>query len=431
METTTANGSSLDTIKCPWEGAEKNWQKWGKSHTSPFFSDLVFKPWKELQSDALIHQKEKITQFEKNKQWELLKKLVNPYEMVFTHEDPHFHPSLSLIKPLSRSYFKMIEMLDILDFFPRLSKTNPNIRTAHIAEGPGGFVQATFDLAERYGKKIKQATAMTLRPTDSRIPGWRRATNFLHNHKEIKLHYGYDDTGNIYIKENQDSFLEAVNPGVHLFTADGGFDFSSDYSMQEHHIFRLFACSSYTGLRSLLIDGSMIIKFFDTFSESTSILLMCMARCFKEWKIYKPALSRPCNSERYFLARGFLGIHPSINILFEKICKNAAEDMYPTGLELNVSQEEVDYIQAQQNLSISNQLDSLKKSLYFASHLEEWYTKQLSLDFQCSLKWCNRFKIPTILKAPCVISPPPIWSLKDECTSLQDADPQSRLPGVG
>ena len=88
---------------------------------------------------------------EASNRWELVKKMVNPYEMVYTHDDPYFHPSITIIKPLSRSYFKLIEMLDILQFFERLPKQNPKFRTAHIAEGPGGFIQAVVDVAERAG----------------------------------------------------------------------------------------------------------------------------------------------------------------------------------------------------------------------------------------------------------------------------------------
>lgn len=417
--------------KPPWEGIEKQWQKrvTGDLTAAHIFQ---FEAWSESSCEALQEAKEKIREFERSKKWELLKKMVNPYEMVFTHEDPHYHPSLSLKRPLSRSYFKMIEMLDVLDFFPRLSKTNPNLRTAHIAEGPGGFIQATIDIAERHSKCVKRATAMTLRPTTSHIPGWRRALTFLHNHKEVKIHYGYDNTGDIYVKENQDSFIECVSPGVHLFTADGGFDFSSDYSQQEKSIFRLLACSAYTGLRCLMADGAMVIKFFDSFSESTAILLSCMSRCFREWMIYKPALSRPCNSERYFLGRGFIGLSPVIRALLEEICSKSGVDLYPNQLGFASSfTEEKGYIEHQQSISVESQLSSLSKSMWFADHLEEWYTTQLPLDFQKSLQWCNRFKIPTSLKGALKIQPPLIWNQRDECTSSQDADQQSQLPDVG
>jgi 23S rRNA U2552 (ribose-2'-O)-methylase RlmE/FtsJ len=420
--------------KPPWEGTEKQWQPrlsgvgWTASG-APAGLLATFSPWKEEPSAPLLDAKEKVAALDKQKCWELLKKMVNPYEMIFTHEDPHFHPSLSLMKPLSRSYFKMIEMLDVLDFFPRVAKTVPNVRTGHIAEGPGGFIQATLDVAERYNKRVKQATAMTLRPTDSYIPGWRRAASFLHNHKEVKLHYGADDTGNVYNPHNQDSFIEATSPGVHLFTADGGFDFSSDYAMQEQSVFRLLACSVYVGLRCLVSDGALVIKIFDSFSESTEILLACMARCFKEWMIYKPAMSRPCNSERYFLGRGFVGLNPQIRQLLEQMCGAAGADRFPVGLAFLQSeggQVFTEYLAQQQAASVGHQLQSLSRSLYFANHISDWYTKQMPIDFQTSLQWCNRFKIPTSLKTAAAVTPPATWSCRCPAgdTSMPAADPQ-------
>jgi hypothetical protein len=49
----------------------------------------------------------------------------------------------------------MIEILSVLQFFDRLPKTTQKVRSAHVAEGPGGFIEAFFERAER-NKKIIQ-----------------------------------------------------------------------------------------------------------------------------------------------------------------------------------------------------------------------------------------------------------------------------------
>ena len=129
--------------------------------------------------------KERIQPFETSGQWDVLKRMVNPYEIVYTQYHPSFHPSLALIKPLSRSYFKMIEILEAMSFYEQMPKKIQKIRTAHIAEGPGGFIQAVVDTVDRNNKIHSMATAMTLRPVDSRVPGWRRATTFLQKNNHI------------------------------------------------------------------------------------------------------------------------------------------------------------------------------------------------------------------------------------------------------
>jgi 23S rRNA U2552 (ribose-2'-O)-methylase RlmE/FtsJ len=348
---------------------------------------------------ALQAAKERISVLEATNRWELVKKMVNPYEMVYTHEDPNFHPSIAVIKPLSRSYFKLIEMLDILQFFEKLPKQTPKIRTAHIAEGPGGFIQAVVDITERNKKILQTATAMTLKPTDQRVPGWRRASPFLHNHQEVRLHYGADGTGDVYREANQDSFVAAAGH-VNLFTADGGFDFSINYDIQEQKVYNLLVCSATTGLRCLATGGSFVLKLFDICSESSMILIALMGRCFTEWTLYKPALSRPCNSERYFLGRGFKGLQPQMLKSFLEIQRQALEDSYPVNAAAVLSPEELSYIESNGRKTTQDQLSAIEIAEKWAENTDAWYTDQLPRDFQTSLTWCQKFRVPYSITQP-------------------------------
>jgi 23S rRNA U2552 (ribose-2'-O)-methylase RlmE/FtsJ len=368
---------------------------------------MVYGPWKGSAPAELLEAKNKILPLEESKRWEIVKKMANPYEMVYTHEDPFFHPSITILKPLSRSYFKMIEMMDILQFFERLPKQQSKIRTAHIAEGPGGFIQAITDLTEKNRKILEKATGMTLKPTDQRVPGWRRASTFLHTHKEVKLHYGVDGTGDIYQLGNQESFLEVVAPGVHLFTADGGFDFSINYETQEQRVFHLVLCSATIGLRCLLEDGSFVLKVFDVFSDSTKILLLLMARCFKEWMLYKPAMSRPCNSERYFIARGFRGLPREIYLLLLEMQEKSRGEEYPLYTRSDLFQEqEKEYFEKHTSANTDEQLKSIFRAIHYSEHQEEWYTTQIHKDFKACRSWCNKYRIPVQITEPLPITQP-------------------------
>ena len=422
-------------MKPPWEEAVKQWQRrGGGAATGGKPEEIGFGPWTEGDMHSeLKTAKEKISPLEECKRWELIKKMVNPYEIVFTHDDPHFHPSISVLKPLSRSYFKLVEMLDVLQFFPLLPKQTQKIRTAHVAEGPGGFIQAIIHLAERHNKQVQQATAMTLRPTDQYVPGWKRASTFLHHHREVKLHYGADGTGDVYSLENQESFVRATSPGAHLFTADGGFDFSINYNEQEHSVFRLVVCSATVGLRSLAENGAFVLKIFDAFSESTKIVMLLIARCFKEWMLYKPALSRPCNSERYFLGRGFKGLSSGILEALDRIQRECVHGSYPTNVVAFASKEELAYLEEHSRLKTELQLAALKRAEQYTKYPEEWYKHQLPLDFQTSLQWCYKFRIPTQLTRPLKVCDPIVVAASGEsayqCISVPGAVQQSRSPG--
>ena len=61
----------------------------------------------------LYRIKEKITAIEK--QWDIHKKFTNPYEYIHTPV-PLKKKCISKYKPLSRSYFKMIEIINTFNF---------------------------------------------------------------------------------------------------------------------------------------------------------------------------------------------------------------------------------------------------------------------------------------------------------------------------
>jgi hypothetical protein len=84
------------------------------------FSKITYDcSWNEIPHKELTEMKEKIEPLENNHKWELLKKKTNPYELVYTQENSDCPSSLAMVKPLSRSYFKMIEMLQVSQFFER------------------------------------------------------------------------------------------------------------------------------------------------------------------------------------------------------------------------------------------------------------------------------------------------------------------------
>jgi 23S rRNA U2552 (ribose-2'-O)-methylase RlmE/FtsJ len=415
-------------VKPPWVMATQAWQRTTANPLEPL-PTFSYGAWPAMTpiAEKLQTAKEAITPLEQTHRWELIKKMVNPYEMVFTHEDKYFHKSLSVLKPLSRSYFKMIEILDVLQFFERLPKQYPKLRSSHVAEGPGGFIQAFLDLSERNHRRVDLVTAMTLKPTDQNVPGWRRATNFLRHHREIKLHYGANGTGNIYHPENQESFVKLVAPGTQLFTADGGFDFSVNYAIQEKAVFHLLVSSSIIGLQSLQRDGCFVMKVFDVFAAPTQALMILVGRCFKEWMLYKPAVSRPCNSERYFLGRGFKGIPPTLLSLLRTMETNAAADKFPEVLPATF-EAECAYLEAHSATNTEEQLRALTRAQGFAVNPMAWYTHQLPLDFQTSLNWCSRFHIPTTLRAPLPLEPP--TDLLSLYTSSPAAHQQLQSPGA-
>ena len=345
-----------------------------------------------------IHEYELMLTSQNN--WEYYKKIVNPYELVYTQKKyENFPDSVCFLRPLSRSYFKMIEMLDLINFFDSLKMDN--IRTAHVCEGPGGFIEALFEEAFRYKKKIQISVAMTLKSKQTNIPGWKRASYFLQKNKNVRILYGDDETGNILKPENQEHFIDyCINPEyggkMNIFTADGGFDFSLDYMKQEEMIFPLLLTSTKIGFEVLKLGGVFILKLFDFYQKSTTDLLYFLASHFQTWTLYKPATSRPCNPEHYFIGKGFIGCSDEVFDVMRLWCHMIDAGQQICSLfKTDYSPEFVEIITTLRKNSFKKQTEYLERVFDLIDNgTEDKISKQLIKNELASYEWCVRFKVP-------------------------------------
>ncbi len=326
--------------------------------------------------------------------WDFAKKITNPYELVYTYKKDYIPDSISIIHPLSRSYYKMIEILRLTDFFNRrLSRLS--LKTAHVCEGPGGFIEAIYEAAGRSKLKISSSHAITLKSIKPHIPGWRRAQNFLNKNRQVRIEYGADGTGDILNAENRAAYIATVlaSGPVNIFTADGGFDFTDNYIAQEASIFQLLAASISVGLSVLDINGLFVLKIFDYFEDATIDILIFLTTCFKSWTIYKPATSRPCNSEQYFIGVGFRGSAPIAPV--ENLIKFGK---FPKRIFANNITELPVY-----NQIIENRQILMEKQIHYLrlaqTHVQNWLTGKVDLmplwteSQKKSLSFCQYFSV--------------------------------------
>lgn len=386
-----------DQIKPPWQKIE--------FQSSPFFENGMIESmkaipfdlsWNELPHQELSDMKQKIEPLESNHKWELLKKKSNPYELIYTQENNECPSSVAMLKPLSRSYFKMIEMLQVSQFFEKLPKTNNlKLRSSHVAEGPGGFIEAFLDRAEAGRLPVHKSLAITLKPTNNHVPGWRRSYQFLQRHPEVKIHYGSDGTGDIYVPANQHSFVQLHEIKSHLFTGDGGFDFSTDYENQEKSVYPLLVASAIIGIQTLAPEGFFVLKLFDVYSSVTHYLLRCITLCFKEWCLYKPATSRPCNSERYLICRGFRRVHPPLlQLLYQLQTKWTDHQMVPRCDFFSFfTEKEKAYLETHIQDFSTLQMENLERTIRLQdTPSSEFDWKE---QFANAQKWCKEFRVPS------------------------------------
>ena len=242
-----------------------------------------------------------------NRDWDKGKKLSNEYELIHLPNKTYKSESISKYEPLSRSYFKLWEMITDLDI---LTKDNEKHTYATLCEGPGGFIEALVNWRKMYSETKDDIFAITLKSTDKDIPGWKKSNIFLNNNPNVKISYGKDNTGNIYKLENMKFFFEEFNLHDHaeIITADGGFDFSQDFNNQETLSYQIIFCEIVMALSIQELKGTFICKFFDMYYEMSYYFITLLGACYDEVIFSKPLTSRPANSEKYIVCRGFRGI---------------------------------------------------------------------------------------------------------------------------
>lgn len=234
-----------------------------------------------------------------SKQWDNIKKYTNPYEFIHT-PIPMYNSSISSYKPLSRSYFKMIEIINIYNLFKHYSKTN--LTSFHLAEGPGGFIEAFVNSRNNPNDTYY---GITLLNNNNDVPGWKKSIDFLKNNKNIILEYGADGTGDLMNSVNLQYCNEKYENTIDIITADGGFDFSIDYNHQESVSLKLIFAQVSFAIAMQKIGGHFVLKMFDLFTKPSIDLLYILSSVYKKVIIVKPNTSRYANSEKYIICKHF------------------------------------------------------------------------------------------------------------------------------
>ncbi len=115
--------------------------------------------------------------------------------------------------------------------------------------------------------------------------------------------------------------------------------------------------------------------------------------------MYKPVTSRPCNSERYFICKGYRSQIPSeLYELFDGIEKNSLHGLYPFQegflheVERQKFKKSIDQITRLQKESLIRAETYIQNPSLWQNDFQHYFEK--------SLLWCNSFQMPTIKKKP-------------------------------
>jgi len=256
----------------------------------------------------------------REKEWDFYKKYTNPYEYIHSIV-PMKKKSVSKYKPISRSYFKMLEMMATFELDQPAIQS---IRTFHLAEGPGGFIEAICNKRNNMSDEYYGMTII-IDEMDDNVPAWNKTGYFLSQNPNVNIEYGIDGTGNLLHINNFENCVHKYGSSMDLITADGGFDFSNDFNRQEISITNLLWGQVCYALCLQKQGGNFVLKIFDVFYEHTVHILYILAAFYEEVHICKLKTSRVGNSEKYVVCKKFrftsyLEFYQVIHESFEHMC---------------------------------------------------------------------------------------------------------------
>lgn len=234
-------------------------------------------------------------------EWDSAKRLTNPCEFIHT-PPPQARFAIARKTPASRAYFKMVELLQHVDAVNAGLNLLPLV-SFHLAEGPGGFIEALIDHRPTMPDKHYGITLLT---DEQGVPGWRKGRRFLSAQGDrVTLLEGVDGTGNIMNMDTFGDILDKYGGTCDIVTADGGIDFSANYSDQESTALPLIIAETCYALGLQRAGGTFLLKVFDTLMSTTEGLLYSLSKLYTQVAVHKPNTSRAGNSERYIVCTGF------------------------------------------------------------------------------------------------------------------------------
>lgn len=329
-------------------------------------------------------------------EWDTFKKYTNTYEYIHTSVSNKKLP-ICKYKPLSRSFFKMIEIIHVFDL---LTEKNP-INSMHLAEGPGGFIEAFCNTRDDYEDNYY---GITLISNDINVPSWKSSQNYLLNNKNIQIEYGKDNDGNLFSYNNFLSLLSKHSNSMNYITADGGFDFSIDFNKQEEISTKLIVTQILYAIILQKPKGTFVLKIFDTFTKIILESIYLLSCLYKSIYVFKPNTSRSANSEKYLICKEYTENENVRNYIIKNF-SNIIDNINELDSLINVSIPKY-YILKFEEINITygyQQIENIKNTINLineknsSKNLETINSKiniLISNNIMKSINWCNKHDLP-------------------------------------
>jgi len=331
----------------------------------------------EVMHKNLMETKKLIDKYQ-NK-WDRYKKNNNDYEYVYTMSS-NIRKNICNISPISRSYFKLHEILQDLNILDDYL----NITITCMAEGPGGFIQNLLYNCNKKNIQINNLYGITLLSDTTDIPYW---CPIIINNNIVTCLDGNDKTGNICNIDNQNDFISKINKRTcDIITADGGIDYTNNYNEQESDSYQFIYSEILIALQIQKNKGSFIIKMFDLLYHNTIQLIYILYLCYDKIIISKPYTSRNTNSEKYIVCKGYKYNKDIIQILNKY--KSSINQFY-----INIPESFKNNIRIYNSLYINKQIKNINAILNNIRGNYNIIDRPTMKQIQNAKEWCNTYNM--------------------------------------
>jgi 23S rRNA U2552 (ribose-2'-O)-methylase RlmE/FtsJ len=344
------------------------------------FSDKTPRPSKALADTKLYKQlldtKEKIPNCVN---WEKWSKLVNPYEKV---------QSLAKYKN-TKDYYKFFEIFK----YYKITKSDNYKSSIHTGESSLNSVKAlTYFLPQiDWYASINKTTNNNKSQTD------------LNKVLESELEDSKDDNGysRVYYldldSENPlDSFEENLSEDFRgdIIIGDSTIETGYDPDNQEQLTFHNLFIQIVFALRNQSKNGVYIIKIYDTITRPTCQLIYYLTKFYENVSIIKPRTSKYTNSEKFIVAKKFIGISSEELTLLEDILDIWKPEQFLRMLGIEIPDEIEKQFFAYNKFLIENQYNYINKAIRCSYNQEEIPEKQLeAFQNKNAITHCSNFGI--------------------------------------
>lgn len=324
--------------------------------------------------------------------WDKYKKYTNTYEYIHSNI-PTANYSICKYNPLSRSFYKMIEIGNILNIFENLPLDK--CKSFHLAEGPGGFIEAL--VRERNNINDEYYAISLLSNNDNSVPGWYKSQSFLEKNKNVYIEKGITQDGDLLNAKNLLHCYNSYKNSCDLITGDGGFDFTIDFNKQEFLSLKLLYAQMAYAIACQKKGGTFILKFFDSFTNASLDIIFLLSSLYEEIYFYKPQTSRSANSEKYLICKNFLlaDTEKLVYKMYSVISAFSEINIPYRFLNISLPYKFICGIQEINAILGQSQLEAITSTLYLINNKNNDRIEYLKKNnITKSINWCHKYKLP-------------------------------------